>query len=42
VTPGGRGGGDAPDTTLLDLLIQHGADVNAQVTGTRSYSMRIS
>jgi ankyrin repeat protein len=42
VTPGGRGGGDAPDTTLLDLLIQHGADVNAQVTGTRSYSMRFS
>jgi ankyrin repeat protein len=42
VTPGGRGGGGAPDTTLLDLMIQHGADVNAQVTGTRTYSMRIS
>jgi hypothetical protein len=27
---------------LLDLMIQHGADVNAQVTGTRTYSMRIS
>jgi ankyrin repeat protein len=48
VTPGGRGGrgggggGAAPNTTLLDLMIQHGADVNAQVTGTRTYSMRIS
>jgi ankyrin repeat protein len=43
VTPGGRGGGGgAPNTTLLDLMIQHGADVNAQVTGTRTYSMRIS
>jgi hypothetical protein len=27
---------------LLDLMIQHGADVNTQVTGTRTYSMRIS
>ena len=42
VTPGGRGGGGAPNTTLLDLMIEHGADVNAQVTGTRTYSMRIS
>ena len=45
VTPGaggGAGGGGAPNTALLDLMIQHGADVNAQVTGTRSYSMRIS
>jgi hypothetical protein len=42
VTPGAGGGGGAPDTTLLDLMIQHGADVNTQVTGTRSYSMRIS
>ena len=41
VTPGGGGGG-APNTALLDLMIQHGADVNAQVTGTRTYSMRIS
>ena len=36
------GGGGAPNTTLLDLMIQHGADVNAQVTGMRTYSMRIS
>ena len=47
VTPGAGGGGGAPNsgapnTTLLDLMIQHGANVNAQVTGTRSYSMRIS
>ncbi len=41
VSPG-RGGGGAPNTTLLDLMIEHGADVNAQVTGTRTYSMRIS
>jgi hypothetical protein len=26
----------------MDLLVQHGADVNAQVTGTKTYSMRIS
>ena len=42
VTPGGGGGGGAPNTMLLDLMIQNGADVNAQVTGTRTYSMRIS
>ena len=42
VTPGAGGGGAAPNTTLLDLMIQYGADVNTQVTGTRSYSMRIS
>jgi len=42
VTPGAGGGGSAPDTTLLDLMIQHGADVNTQVAGMRSYSMRIS
>jgi len=42
VTPGAGGGGSAPDIRLLDLMIQHGANVNAQVTGTRSYSMRMS
>jgi ankyrin repeat protein len=45
VSPGGGrggGGGGAPNTALLDLMIQHGADVNAQVTGTKTYSMRIS
>jgi ankyrin repeat protein len=43
VSPGGRGGGGgAPNTAILDLMIEHGADVNAQVTGTKTYSMRIS
>ncbi len=43
VTPGIRGGGvAAPNTAILDLMIEHGADVNAQVTGTGTYSMRIS
>jgi uncharacterized protein len=35
-----RGGGEA--IALMDMLLQHGADVNAQVTGTKTYSMRIS
>ncbi len=30
------------DTALLDLLLAHGADVNAQVTGAASYSGRIA
>jgi ankyrin repeat protein len=43
----GRGGGGAAapagvNTELLDLMLQHGADVNAQVTGVATYSMRIS
>src|SRR5262245_38822593 len=42
VTLAAGGGGSAPNTTLLDSMIQHVADVNAQVTGTMSYSMRIS
>ena len=47
VTPGAGGGGSAlnsgaPTTAVLDLMIQHGADVNTQVAGTKSYSMRIS
>jgi ankyrin repeat protein len=46
VTPAAGGGGGAPNsgapnTAILDLMIQHGADVNAQVTGTKSYSMRM-
>ncbi len=28
--------------TAVDLMVQHGADVNAQVSGTQSYSMRIA
>ena len=37
---GGQRGGQG--TALLDLFVQHGADVNAQVTGTKTYSMRIA
>ena len=36
------GGGGNVDTTLLELMLQHGADVNAQVTGAASYSGRIA
>jgi ankyrin repeat protein len=40
---GGRGGGGGTvNTEILDLMIQHGADVNAQVTGVATYSMRIA
>jgi ankyrin repeat protein len=51
VGPGNRGGtglaaqgsaGGAVNTALMDLLLQHGANVNAQVTGTKTYSMRVS
>ncbi len=44
VSPGGRGGGGGgvTNTAMLDLMIEHGADVNAQVTGTKTYSMRVS
>jgi len=51
VGPGSRGGtvlaaqgavGGAANIPLMDLLLQHGADVNAQVTGTKTYSMRVS
>jgi ankyrin repeat protein len=38
---GGQRGGPAA-TALMDVLLQHGADVNAQVTGTKTYSMRIA
>jgi ankyrin repeat protein len=33
--------GGAPNLALIDLLVRHGADVNAQVAGTKTYSMRI-
>jgi ankyrin repeat protein len=43
VNPGGRGViGGAPNTALIDLMIEHGADVNTQVTGTKTYSMRVA
>jgi ankyrin repeat protein len=38
-----RGGAGANvDTAFLDLMLEHGADVNAQVTGASSYSGRIA
>ena len=52
VGPGHRGGGTglAVDSSAggpvnreaMELLLQHGADVNVQVTGTLTYSMRIT
>jgi len=47
---GGLGTGLAASTSaggpanpaMMDLLLQHGADINAQVTGTMTYSLRIS
>jgi ankyrin repeat protein len=50
VGTGGRGTGLAASTSaggaanlaIMDLLLQHGADVNAQVTGTMTYSLRIA
>lgn len=42
--PIARGGnaGTAPDLRIVDLLVQHSADVNAQVTGTKLYSYNVS
>ena len=51
VGPGTRGGtglaaqgaiGGAANTAIMDLMLEHGANVNAQVTGTKTYSMRVS
>ena len=51
VGPGSRGGtglaaqgavGGAASVALMDELLQRGADVNAQITGTKTYSMRVS
>jgi ankyrin repeat protein len=51
VGPGNVGGtglaaqysaGGPVNMALMDLLLQNGADVNAQVTGTQTYSMRVS
>ncbi len=50
VGTGGRGTGLAASTSaggnanleIMKLLLQHGADINAQVTGTKTYSMRIA
>jgi ankyrin repeat protein len=37
-----RGGGATVNTELLDLMLKHGADVNAQVNGADKYSGRVS
>jgi len=50
VGTGGRGTGLAASTSaggagnmaMMDLLLQHGANINAQVAGTQTYSMRVS
>jgi hypothetical protein len=50
VGTGGRGtglaastsAGGAPNTAIMDMLLAHGADVNARVTDTKTYSLRIS
>jgi uncharacterized protein len=51
VGPGNRGGtglaaagsvGGAVNIPLMDLLLEHGANINAQVIGTKTYSMRVS
>lgn len=44
VNPGGRGGapGGAANFELLDLMFRNGADVNAQVSGTKTYTKRVS
>jgi ankyrin repeat protein len=51
VGPGNRGGtglaaqysaGGPVNMELMEMLLQHGADVNAQVSGTLTYSMRVS
>jgi ankyrin repeat protein len=40
--PGGRGGAAGQvNLALMDLLAQHGADVNARISGTLSYSFHI-
>jgi ankyrin repeat protein len=42
--PAGRGGtgGGQPNMRMLDMMVQHAADVNAQVTGTKLYSFNVS
>jgi uncharacterized protein len=34
--------GAPPNTEIMELLLQHGANVNDQVTGTLTYSMRVT
>lgn len=45
--PGGAGAAAtaapraSPNLALMDLLVRHGADVNARVTGSKTYTMRV-
>ena len=39
--PGGRGAGTQPNLAMMDLLAKNGADVNATIKGTLSYSFHI-
>ncbi len=39
--PSGRGGGGQANLAMMDLLAKHGADVNARISGTLSYSFHI-
>jgi ankyrin repeat protein len=39
--PGGRGAGGQANLAMMDLLAQHGADVNATINGTLSNSFHI-
>jgi len=39
--PNGRGAGPPPNFAMMDLLAKHGADVNARISGTLSYSFHI-
>ena len=42
--PAARGAatGAGPDMKIVELMVQHSADVNAQVTGTKLYSYSVS
>jgi ankyrin repeat protein len=43
VTPGGRGGGGGQiNMALLDMIAQHSTNLNAKVTGTKTYSYNVS
>jgi len=39
---GSSGANGTANMALMDVLLEHGADVNAQVTGTKTWSMRIA
>jgi len=38
----GRGAAGPANTAMLELMLQRGANINAQVTGTKTYTMRVS